>query len=171
LGEGAMEKITNEFYKYLVDLLSLYDFLGNLISEETEILIKREVSRLEKITEEKQTILNKIEELEVQGYNIQKDISLRFCKDGSILTLREISLSLPPSQSDKFQDIRLKLKTSYNKITRINRINSTLIKKYLDFSAFYIKKLRNLSDNSTYSPSGKLSSKGGGVSFLFQKKV
>jgi flagellar biosynthesis/type III secretory pathway chaperone len=166
-----MEKVFDQFYKYLLDLSSLYNSLADLVSEETEILIKREIYRLEKITEEKQKILGEIEELEKKGYNLQKDLSLRLCKGGSISTLREISLSLPSSQSDKIQGIRFKLKTVHNKITRINRINSTLIKRYIDFSAFYIKKMQSLSESLTYSPSGKLNSKGGGVSFLFQKKI
>jgi flagellar biosynthesis/type III secretory pathway chaperone len=167
-----MEKQVREFQDYLLKLLSSYNSLGNLLSEEREILIKREVQRLEKITEEKQKLLNQIEDLEKEGYKLQKDLSCGLCKDNSVLPLREICNSLPSSYADKFHDLRFKLKLAYNKIVRINKVNSTLIKKYLDFSSFYVKKMQTLSEEtSTYSAFGKLNPAGGGISVLFQKKV
>ncbi len=167
-----MEKQVNEFYDYLSRLLSSYNSLGDLLSEERQILIKREVNRLEEITEEKQKLLNHIEDLEKEGYKLQQDLSCGLCKDNSVLPLREICNALPSPYRDKFQDLRFNLKLICSKIVRINKINATLIKKYLDFSSFYIKKMRTLSeDTSTYSSSGKLNAAGGGISILFQKKV
>lgn len=167
-----MEKQVKKFQDYLSKLLSSYNSLGDLLSEEREILIKREVQRLERITEEKQKLLNQIEDLEKEGYKLQKDLSCGLCEDEQLLPLREICNTLPATYRDKFHDLRFNLKLTYNKIVRINKINATLIKKYLDFSSFYVKKLQTLSeDTSTYSSSGKLNAAGGGISVLFQKKV
>ncbi len=167
-----MEKQVKDFHDYLCRLLSSYNSLGDLLSEERQILIRREVNRLEEITEEKQKLLNHIEDLEKEGYQLQQNLSSGLCKDNSILPLREICNALPPPYRDKFQELRFNLKLICSKIVRINKINATLIKKYLDFSSFYIKKMRTLSeDTSTYSSSGKLNAAGGGISILFQKKV
>jgi len=167
-----MEKQVKEFQDYLSKLLSSYNSLGSLLSEEREILIKREIKRLEGITEEKQKLLNQIENLEKVGYTLQQNLSCGLCKDDTVLPLREICNAIPSPYKDKFHDLRFNLKLAYSKIVRINKINATLIKKYLDFSSFYVKKLRTLSeDTSTYSASGKLNSAGGGISVLFQKKV
>jgi len=167
-----MEKQVKDFHDYLSRLLSSYNSLGDLLSEERQILIKREVNRLEEITEEKQKLLNHIEDLENEGYQLQQNLSSGLCKDNSILPLREICNALPSPYRDKFKELRFNLKLICSKIVRINKINATLIKKYLDFSSFYIKKMRTLSeDTSTYSSSGKLNAAGGGISILFQKKV
>jgi len=67
----------------------------------------------------------------------------------------------------------MELKSTLNSITRANKINSNLVKHYLYYSSFFIKKLAHISHGSgnTYSSSGHLNTAGAAKSLFIYQKV
>lgn len=166
-----METLISQFQAHLEEELKLHLSLKELVTEETRVIIRRDVCRLEEIIEEKGKLLSAIACLEKNRIKFREEISLKLGL--GLLTLREICLKIPPESGHKLDSLRLELKTALNSIIRAGKINSAMLDHYLKYSSFFIKKVINISQGSgnTYSSSGYLNTAGNGKSLLIYQKV
>ena len=160
------------FQSHLEEELKLHISLKDIISEETKVIIKRDVARLEEIIEEKKKFFLHIEQLELKRTELQKEISQKMGRS-SLLNLRDLCNILPPDITHSLKKLRDDLKRVLNRITRLNKINSTLLKRYIDYSSFYMKKLKKISSvgAGTYSASGYMNNTEPTRSLLVYQRV
>ena len=163
-----MDKLIKELENYLEEQIVLHMVLSELVHKETKIIVKREINSLDDLVREKEKILTQIEGLETKGYNL---ISLT--GDSPVTDLRNFCSKLPSPEKERLNSLRLELKKILSSIKSSNKINKILIKNYLNFTSFYLKKLQSSSSitTTTYSPKGTLSSSNNTLSVLFHQKA
>jgi len=167
-----MEEIIIQLETYLNEYFSLYLKLSDLVLKESRILINRNITAVEEIINEKKVLLDKIADFEKMLSEYQKKLSYMLTEDSkTLLTLKDICNRFSPSSTHQLKELQTGLKNTVNKIRRINKINTGLIKHHLEYASFFIKKLEGDKPLSTYSASGKINASKGGAGVLFEQRL
>lgn len=115
-----------------------YEELLELSMRKTSIIIDGDLERLQKITDEEQTVVAKINHLDAQREEVTKDIANVLNKDVTKLKLADIinMLSQRPVEQNQLAAAHDKLKGTVGQMKRINEQNRDLIQRSLEMVEF-----------------------------------
>lgn len=124
----------------------VYEELLELSMKKTPIIINGDLEGLQKITDEEQIIVAKINRLDAKREDVTKDIANVLNKDVTKLKLADIirMLSQRPVEQNQLASAHDKLKTVVGQMTRVNEQNRDLIKSSLEMVEFDLNLLHSM---------------------------
>ncbi len=144
----------------LIDVLDRenteYGALTVLAEEKTSVIVKGDIERLGKITEDEQEIVGKIQTIEKQRSKILADIANVVNRDVATLKLINLiqMLEKMPDQQKKLTDVHERLKETTENLKTINERNQMLLMDKLemvDFNLNMIRALKSAPQTANYS--------------------
>ncbi len=133
-----------------------YDVLLELSKRKTAIIIKGNLTELDKITDEEQEIVALVNHLDYQREQILKDIAIVINKDVETLKLKNLIqvLAKRPDEQKKLSVCHDRLLTSVGDLAKINEQNRALINNALEMVTFdinVIQALKSVPETANYS--------------------
>ena len=133
-----------------------YVTLLDLSKKKTPVIIKGEVDELQKITDEEQTVVNRISHLEKKREQVMDDIAEVINRDVKTLKLSYLiqMLEKRPKERDALALIHDRLKATVGELVMINNQNRELIRQSLDivdFNLNLIKSMRQAPETGNYN--------------------
>ena len=133
-----------------------YVTLLDLSKKKTPIIIKGEVDELQKITDEEQTVVNRISHLEKKREQVMDDIAEVINRDVKTLKLSYLiqMLEKRPKEKAALALIHDRLKATVGELVMINNQNRELIRQSLDivdFNLNLIKSMRQAPETGNYN--------------------
>ncbi len=121
-----------------------YEKLLELSRLKGEIIVKRDIPALEKITDDEQNVMTCIGNLDAKREELTKDIANVINKDVEELTLSVLTelLNKQPKEQKALSIIHDKLKTTVSNVRNINENNRQLIDQSLEMVEFDLNMLR-----------------------------
>lgn len=126
----------------LIDVLdkesSEYEVLLGLSMKKTPVIVTGKLEELQKITDEEQVVVNRINRLEQNRIQLMKDIANVMNKDVTNLKLADLirMLESRPQESGKLAVVHDKLQEVLSNMQRVNNQNRELIANALELVEF-----------------------------------
>ena len=126
-----------------------------LSRKKTPIIVNNEVSALEKITDEEQIIVGRINKLEHKRETVTKDIAEVINKDVEELKLTTLIdlMSNQPKERKRLSDVHDQLSATVREVRQVNENNAELIKHALEmvnFDLSIIQAMRQAPETANY---------------------
>ncbi len=123
-----------------------YHVLIDLAWEKKDVLIRADVDRLSKITEEEQTITGELHSLEGKRRAVISDMAVVLQKDQKELTVDKMLeiLSRQPEEQAKLREVRDSLRATLDEMNRINGQNQMLLRQAMEMVEFDLTLFRSL---------------------------
>lgn len=123
-----------------------YEELLELSMKKTPVIIGGDLEGLQKITDEEQNIVARVNRLDAKREEVTKDIANVLNKDVTKLKLTDIirMLSQRPVEQNKLAAAHDRLKTVVGQMTRVNEQNRDLIKSSLEMVEFDLNLLHSM---------------------------
>ena len=133
-----MASLIEELLEVLENENSEYEVLLELSERKTPIIIKGDVTELQKITDEEQSVVNRINRLEQKRIAVTNDIANVINKDVETLKISALVqlLDRQPKEQERLAVTHDKLQSTVRNIKKINEQNAELIKQALDMVQF-----------------------------------
>lgn len=134
----------------LMDLLeqenSEYEKLLELSMQKTPVIIEGDIAKLEKITDEEQIIVGRVNRLDKEREKIMKDIATVLNRDVQTLKLSQLTTLLAgrPAEQKRLSDIHGRLKITMNQMVRVNDQNRDLIQSSLEMIQYNMNVLKSM---------------------------
>lgn len=134
----------------LVDILSReqieYEYLLDLAEKKTPIIVKGDVKSLEKITEDEQDVVGRIQNMEKLRREVLADIANVVNRDVETLKLVNIvqMLEKRPDQKQLLVEVQDKLKVTIGRLKTVNDKNQMLLQDAMDMVGFNLSMLQSL---------------------------
>ena len=134
----------------LMDLLeqenSEYEKLLELSMQKPPTIIEGDIEKLNKITDDEQIIVGKVNRLDKEREKIMKDIATVLNKDVQTLKLSQLIalLAEKPAQQNRLSAIHTKLKITMDQMVRVNNRNRELIQSSLDMVQYNMNILKSM---------------------------
>ena len=164
----------------LIDTLtkeeSEYVTLLDLSKKKTPVIVAGEVEKLQKITDEEQSVVDRLAALDTKRAEAMKDIAEVMNKDVKTLKLSHLieMLEKRPSERDALRALHDQLKATVGELRMINDQNRELIRQSLDivdFNLNLIKSQRSAPETGNYNRSADIAGSAlGGPSGSFDAK-
>ncbi|MEG1847116.1 MAG: flagellar protein FlgN [Lachnospiraceae bacterium] len=137
---------------------SEYQILLELSMRKPSIIVEGDLTKLEKLTEEEQTVVSRITALEQKRMTAIKDIANVLNKDVEELTLSHLiqMLDARPVEQRQLAEIHDKLHDTMNHMVHVNEQNRALIANALELVEFdlnYMQALRTAPETANYNRS------------------
>lgn len=132
----------------LIDVLEKenaeYENLLNLSMQKTPVIVSENLEELEKITDEEQYIVSRINHLDNLRNEAVRDIANVLNKDVTNLKIVDLikMLGQRPEEQQKLASVFDKLQTSVRHVARVNEQNRELIQSALDMVQFNMNVLQ-----------------------------
>lgn len=132
----------------LIEVLSKesteYDGLLEISQRKTSVIASGNLEDLQKITEEEQNVVNKLNALERKRIEVTADIATVLNKDASKLTLTNLIslLQARPAEQGALADLHDRLRRTVHELQRVNEQNGSLLKDALEMVEFEINMLQ-----------------------------
>lgn len=125
---------------------ALYEELLQLSMNKTPILIKGDTVALQKITDEEQDVIDKINHLDKTRQEVMKDIANVINKDVDTLRIIHLiqMLETRPAEQKRLSSINDRLKETVDKMRRCNEHNKVLIESSLEMVAFDLNLIQSM---------------------------
>ncbi|MCM1160215.1 MAG: flagellar protein FlgN [Roseburia sp.] len=125
---------------------ALYEELLQLSMNKTPILIKGDTVALQKITDEEQDVIDKINHLDKTRQEVMKDIANVINKDVDTLRIIHLiqMLEKRPTEQKRLSSINDRLKETVDKMRRCNERNKALIESSLEMVAFDLNLIQSM---------------------------
>ena len=123
-----------------------YEELLELSMKKTPIIIGGDLEGLQKITDEEQIIVARVNRLDAKREEVTKDIANVLNKDVTKLKLVDIiqMLSQRPAEQNKLAAAHDKLKQAVGQMTRVNEQNRDLIQSSLEMVEFDLNLIHSM---------------------------
>ena len=123
-----------------------YEGLVALANEKTPIIIQGDIKNLEKITEDEQDIVGRIQKMEKLRQEVLADIANVVNRDVETLKLKNLiqMLEKRPDQQKLLVDVHEKLKGTIKLLQSANEKNQMLLKDAMDMVSFNLNMLQAL---------------------------
>ncbi len=123
-----------------------YHVLIDLAWEKKDVLIRADIDRLSKITEEEQTITGELHSLEGKRRSVISDMAVVLQKDQKELTVDKMLeiLSRQPEEQAKLREVRDSLRATLDEMNRINGQNQMLLRQAMEMVEFDLTLFRSL---------------------------
>ena len=134
----------------LMDLLeqenSEYEKLLELSVQKTPVIVEGDIEKLEKITDEEQTIVATVNHLDKEREKVMSDIAAVLNKDVHSLKLNQLTALLAdrPEEQRRLSGIHSKLKITMNQMVRVNDHNRELIQSSLEMIQYNMNVLKSM---------------------------
>ena len=144
----------------LMDLLerenSEYEKLLELSMNKTPVIIEGNIEMLEKITDDENVIVGRVNSLDKQREQVMKDIAAVLNKDVQELKLTQLTLLLAerPQEQKRLAAIHTKLKITTEQLVRVNEHNRDLIARSLEMGQYnmnVVKSLKTAPETANYT--------------------
>ena len=141
-----MASLMENLINVLEEEAKAYEELLELSMKKTSIIIDGDLERLQKITDEEQIIVAKINRLDAKREDVTKDIANVLNKDVTKLKLADIIhlLSQRPVEQKLLAAAHDKLKEVVGQMTRINEQNRDLIQRSLEMVEFDLNLIQSM---------------------------
>ena len=132
----------------LIDTLNLendeYGKLLELSKQKSAAIVARNISAIEKITDDEQIVLTTIGNLDAKRAQVTADIADVINKDVETLKLAVLVnlLSKQPDEQRRLSEVHDKLKVTVDNVRRVNESNRQLIDQSLEMVEFDINMMR-----------------------------
>ena len=139
----------------LIDILEKevteYKSLLKLSEQKTPVIVKGDITNLQKITDEEQDIVGRLTHLDRKREEVMKDIANVLNKDVSNLKLQAIIqiLEARPMEQKKLAKAHDELQTVVEAVSRINEQNRALIKQQLEMVEFDMNLIKSMNSAPT----------------------
>lgn len=132
-----------------------YEKLLELSRKKGEIIVNRDISALEKITDDEQNVMTRIGNLDAKREEVTRDIANVINKDVEGLKLSVLIglLGKQPKEQEALSIIHDKLKTTVSNVRSINENNRQLIDQSLEMVEFdlnMLKAMRQAPETNNY---------------------
>ena len=133
-----MASLMENLISVLQDEGTAYEELLELSMKKTPIIVSGDLEGLQKITDEEQNVVAKINHLDAKREEVTKDIANVLNKDVKSLKLVDIInlMSQRPIEQKQLATAHDKLKEVVGQMTRVNEHNKELIKQSLEMVEF-----------------------------------
>lgn len=123
-----------------------YTTLVELSNQKTPVLIKGDLKQLEKITDEEQNVVSRINKLEKERSTILSDIANVVNRDVATLKLVNLiqMLEKKPAEQKPLVEIHAKLQTTLKSMKMVNEHNQALIQTSLEMVSYDLNLLRSM---------------------------
>lgn len=134
----------------LIDVLnkesSEYDALLELSMQKTPVIVAGNLEELQKITDEEQNVVSRINRLERKREENLKDIANVLNKDVKTLKLINLidMLEARPAERQKLADVHDRLQSVVNRVKMVNTQNGELVNNALDMVKFDLNLLQSM---------------------------
>jgi len=131
----------------LIDVLNQeseeYEILLALSQKKTPIIVKNNLEELQKITDEEQTVVSRVANLEKKRMEITADIANVLNKDVTTLKLKALidMLANRPAEQKQLSEAHDRLQASVRGLQRVNEQNRELLQNALEMVDFEINLL------------------------------
>ena len=121
-----------------------YGKLLELSRRKAAVIVARDIPALEKITDDEQTVVSTISNLDAKRAEVTKDIADVINKDVESLKLSVLIdlLSKQPNEQKALSDVHDRLKVTVDNVRRINESNRQLIDQSLEMVEFDLNMMR-----------------------------
>lgn len=132
----------------LIDILNRecgeYEGLLEISQRKTPVIVSGNLENLQKITDEEQDMVNRLNSLERRRKEVTADIATVLNRDVTQLTLTNLidMLAGRPAEQDALAEIHDKLRRAVREIKRVNEQNGALLKDSLEMVEFEITMLQ-----------------------------
>ncbi len=133
-----------------------YDRLLELSLKKTPVIVSEDLKELERITDEEQAIVSRINSIDKKRQETTADIANVLNMDVQTLKLKTIIqlMAKRPEEQKALEEVYDKLHQSVHQVERVNRENAGLIKSALDmvhFNMQLIQSARTAPENANYN--------------------
>lgn len=134
----------------LMDLLeqenSEYEKLLELSMNKTPVIIEGNIETLEKITDDENVIVSKVNSLDKRREQVMKDIAAVLNKDVQSLKLTQLiaMLSERPQEQKRLAAIHTKLKITTDQLIKVNEHNRDLITRSLEMVQYNMNVVKSM---------------------------
>ncbi len=133
-----------------------YNILLELSRKKTPVIVTGDIEQLEKITDEEQNVVNRINLLDKKRVEVTTDIANVMNKDVTQLKIKNIIelLAQRPEEQKKLSDIHDRLQTTIHEMVRVNEHNKSLIASSLemvDFNLNILQAMRSAPETADYT--------------------
>ena len=145
----------------LIDVLNRendeYGKLLELSKQKSAVIVGRDISALEKITDDEQIVVTTIGNLDSKRAQVTRDIADVINKDVETLKLSVLIelLSKQPGEQQRLSEVHDKLKRTVESVRMINESNRQLIEQSLemvDFDINMMRAMRQAPETNNYGP-------------------
>lgn len=151
------EQIFSSMAQVLGEQALLYEGLLELSRKKQRVLVQGGIEEFETILEGEQAILWKAGKLEERRTSLQLQLAGELHLSGEDLTMSRLIESLGDPYAAKFKLLQTGLLSILGELRRLNELNTTLIKKSLEYVNAAMDVLtRAGAAATTYSPDGRL---------------
>ena len=154
-----------------------YETLLELSRRKTPVIVAGNLEELEKITDEEQSVVERINRLDKKRVEVTADIAKVMNKDVASLKLTNIIelLEKRPAEQNKLADIHDRLQKTVREMVRINEHNRDLIMDSLemvDFELQLMQSMRSAPETADYTSNAQSAGMayGGRVNASFDAK-
>lgn len=134
----------------LMDLLeqenSEYEKLLELSMAKTPVIIEGNVEKLEKITDEENVIVSRVNILDKKRDQVMNDIAKVLNRDVQSLKLKQLTVVLAdrPQEQKRLSEIHTKLKITMDQMVRVNEHNKDLIARSLEMIQYNMNVVKSM---------------------------
>ena len=135
---------------------SEYEILLELSTRKTPIIVSGKLKELEKITDEEQIVVSRINPLEQRRASLMKDIANVINKDVKTLKLVNLiqMLEKRPQEQKKLAEVHDKLQITMKNMVRVNNHNRELIqisKDMVEFDLTMVRAMKTAPETANYN--------------------
>lgn len=133
---SLMENLIDVLYKEANE----YETLLGLSMKKTPIIVENNLEGLQKITDEEQEVVGRIQSLDKERISVTKDIANVLNMDVKTMKISDVVevLNKRPEEQKKLQDAQKKLTDLAKQLQRVNNQNSMLIEQALELVGYEI---------------------------------
>ena len=132
----------------LIDVLNResneYEGLLQISQRKTAIIVSSNLEELQKITDEEQNMVNRVNALDHKRMEVTKDIATVLNRDVTKLTLTNLieMLAARPAEQQALAKVHDRLSKTVHELQRVNEQNGSLLKDALEMVEFEINLLQ-----------------------------
>ncbi|MBR1771546.1 MAG: flagellar protein FlgN [Lachnospiraceae bacterium] len=132
----------------LIDVLNResneYEGLLQISQRKTAIIVSSNLEELQKITDEEQNMVNRVNALDHKRMEVTKDIATVLNRDVTKLTLTNLieMLAARPAEQQALAEVHDRLSKTVHELQRVNEQNGSLLKDALEMVEFEINLLQ-----------------------------
>lgn len=153
-----MASIIEELITILEKEYKLYEEIIPIAHEKTTIIVGNDLESLQRITEQEQAVLDKVNALERKREEVIVNVATVINQDAATLTVKEIidMLEKQPKEQQQLAQIHDNLKKTVYQLIDINSHNTSLIQQSLEMIEFNL----NFVQSTRMSPGSNNYTKG-----------
>jgi len=155
----------------LTDMLGIYRALLTLSRQKREILVAADTKELERVTGSEEALILRAGKLEVSRQNLVRDLAADLGVAAEELTLAKLTELAEEPVAEKLNALYKDFALITGELTRLNELNSRLIKQALQYINYNINLLAQDSVNATYSAGPQPSGSEAARRTLVDKKI